>query len=246
MKRIVSVLLLFVLFASLALIADKKGEKKKDPLLQMVGDWTGSMKLGSERMTLVVHIVMSKNGMLVATVDSPTQRLFDLPAEMQLYRGAIGFVMPRLSASFRGQVTSDSRKMKGYFSQGDAAAYITLVHSAPLPEPEPIVNDEPDKPAVTTDFLGDWIGELPVGDRQVRIVLHIRRNREGTRASVDSPDQDTFGIHVDSIVSEDKKLTFSIPSLKANFEGTADDTRSNITGTFTQDGKPRPLIFTKS
>ena len=130
-------------------------------------------------------------------------------------RGTVQFVMPKLDASFQGSVSKDYTTIKGYFFQHDVTAGVTLVHSLPSAEQESIVNDEPDKPAVTTDFLGDWVGELTVGTRPVRIVLHIRRNRLGTKATVDSPDQDTFGINVSTITSEDKKLNFNIPELRA-------------------------------
>lgn len=245
MKRIVGVLLLLV-FLVPAAVADKKKDDKKDPFQRLVGDWQGSMKVGGRRMSLVLHLVMGKDGRLVATVDSPTQAVEELPAEIQYSRGMIVFVMPRLDARFDGRVDTTFSIMQGMFSQHGEMASVKLKHYPPAEAQRSIINDEPDKPTVTTDFLGDWAGELKTGEKSLRFILHIRRNREGTVATVDSPDQDTFGIKVATIASDDTKLSFNIPELKLSFQGEVDPYRSNITGTLTQDGKPRPLSLTKS
>ena len=46
-------------------------KKKPNPIQSIIGDWQGSMKVRSDRLTLIVHIVMGKDGNLHATVDSP-------------------------------------------------------------------------------------------------------------------------------------------------------------------------------
>jgi hypothetical protein len=248
MKQIVGALLLMLLIvpAAFADKKDNKQNKQKDPYQRLLGDWQGSMKVRDQRMTLILHLVMGKDGKIVATVDSPTQSLEALPAALQFARDIIVFDMPRLDAHFQGQVNGNFTKIRGHFYQQGDMGYLTLVHLQPTEEPKSIINDEPDKPTVTSDFLGDWAGDLKAGERSVRFILHIRRNREGTVATVDSPDQDTFGIKVATIVSEDTKLSFNIPDLKMTFQGTVDAYRSSITGTLTQNGKPRPLILTKS
>ena len=248
MRRFAAVLLLFSLFAIPALSADKKDKPKKDPIAALVGDWQGTVKVRNEPVVIIVHIRKAKMGNgLQATVDSPRQQLVDLPAQIGFFQGGgVAIVMPKLDATFRGRLNGDYTKLSGKFIQSDVYSNVTLYHAAASEDLPSIVDDEPDKPTVTTDFLGDWVGDLPIGDRSVRIVLHIRRNRSGTRASVDSPDQDTFGIDVTPINSDDKKLTFEIPSLKAKFEGIVDDYRATISGTYTQNGKSRPLVLTKS
>lgn len=244
MKRLAIILLLLLIVP--AAFADKKDSRKTDPFQRLVGDWQGSMKVGNRRMTLVIHLVRGKDNKLIATVDSPTQAVEQLPAEILYARDYIAFVMPRLNARFQGQLNSSFTKIKGNFYQGGDQGYVTLLHFAPAEQPKSIINDQPDKPTVTTDFLGDWAGEIKAGERSVRFILHIRRNREGTVATVDSPDQDTYGIKVPTIASDDTKLSFNIPELKLSFQGVVDAYRANITGTLTQDGKPRPLSLTKS
>lgn len=95
------------------------------------------------------------------------------------------------------------------------------------------------------DIAGDWQGTIKTAMGELRLVLHVSKNADGTlKASVDSPDQNAAGIAIESITLEGNKLKFASAPLKASYEGTLKGTDS-INGSWTQ-GQKFPLDFRKT
>lgn len=95
------------------------------------------------------------------------------------------------------------------------------------------------------DITGDWQGTIRTGMGELRLVLHVAKNTDGTlKAAVDSPDQNAAGVAIDSITLEGNKLKFSSAPLKASYEGILKGTDS-INGNWTQ-GQRLPLDFKKT
>ena len=95
------------------------------------------------------------------------------------------------------------------------------------------------------DIAGDWQGTIHTGMGELRLVLHITKNPDGTlKALVDSPDQNAAGVTIDSITLEGNKLRFASAPLKASYEGTLKGSDS-INGNWTQ-GTKLPLDFKKT
>ncbi len=96
------------------------------------------------------------------------------------------------------------------------------------------------------DIAGDWQGTMRTGMGELRLVLHVAKNADGTlKATVDSPDQNSEGIAIDSITLEANKLHFSSGLLKATYEGTLKGADS-INGNWTQSGVKLPLDLKKT
>jgi hypothetical protein len=95
------------------------------------------------------------------------------------------------------------------------------------------------------DIGGDWQGTMKTGMGELRLVLHVAKNADGTlKALVDSPDQAAAGVPIDSITLEGNKLRFASSALKASYEGTLKGTDS-INGNWTQ-GQKLPLDFKRT
>ncbi|MGC1646593.1 MAG: hypothetical protein WA741_12245 [Candidatus Sulfotelmatobacter sp.] len=95
------------------------------------------------------------------------------------------------------------------------------------------------------DIAGDWQGTIKTGMGELRLVLHVAKNTDGTlKASVDSPDQNAAGIAIDSITLDGNKLKFASAPLKASYEGTLKSADS-ISGNWTQ-GQKFTLDFKKT
>jgi hypothetical protein len=95
------------------------------------------------------------------------------------------------------------------------------------------------------DITGDWQGTITAGMAEVRLVLHVSKNADGTlKAVVDSPDQNAVGVSIDSITLEGNKLRFTSTPLKASYEGTL-KSADQIYGNWTQ-GQKLPLDFKRT
>ncbi|MEE9348511.1 MAG: alpha/beta hydrolase [Flavobacteriaceae bacterium] len=99
---------------------------------------------------------------------------------------------------------------------------------------------------VTSTFsqkiTGDWYGQLDIHGTKLRINFHITEKDGVFKTTMDSPDQDAFGMPTDDTKFTDNDLSVSLKSIGVTFKGKlkADE----IDGTFTQGGMNMPLHLT--
>jgi|SRR5713101_7956498 len=61
------------------------------------------------------------------------------------------------------------------------------------------------------DITGDWNGTLKPGGGELRLVLHITKNADGSlKATLDSIDQGANGIPVNAVTLKDSKLNLKV------------------------------------
>lgn len=102
--------------------------------------------------------------------------------------------------------------------------------------------------AHTQNIAGDWQGILKAGPGELRLVLHITKNSDGSlKASMDSVDQNANGIPVSSISLKDSKVSLEVNAIspKGTYEGTVSTDATTISGTWTQ-GQSLPLDFSRA
>jgi len=96
------------------------------------------------------------------------------------------------------------------------------------------------------DIAGDWQGTLKTGGAELRLVLHIMRNPDGSlKATMDSVDQGANGIPIKSASLNNSKLTLDVPAVNGSYEGTVNKDASGIDGTWTQ-SQSLPLDFKRT
>ena len=92
------------------------------------------------------------------------------------------------------------------------------------------------------DFIGDWKGNIQVQSFSIPVVLHIQQDEQGLTATLDSPDQQAFGIKAKASV-KDGKLNVDVPEIGANYKATLKD--NTLDGTYSQMGYSMPLKLTR-
>ena len=91
------------------------------------------------------------------------------------------------------------------------------------------------------DITGKWTGALSFTDQmgqtnELRINFNISATDDGYSSTMDSPDQDAFGLKVNSTVFKKPELTLKADEYNLEYVGkVVDDT--NIKGTLTQHGQ---------
>ena len=96
------------------------------------------------------------------------------------------------------------------------------------------------------DVTGDWQGTLSAGGAELRLVLHLTRTPDGAlHATLDSIDQNSNGIPVDSATLKDSKLNLDIPILHGSYQGVVAPDAKKISGTWTQNTS-LPLVFSRT
>jgi len=96
------------------------------------------------------------------------------------------------------------------------------------------------------DIAGDWQGTLSANGAELRLVLHIAKNADGTlKATLDSVDQGANGIPVSSISLKDSKLSLGVDAVHGTYDGRVATDGKTITGTWSQ-GQALPLDFKRA
>src|SRR5215471_18833179 len=84
------------------------------------------------------------------------------------------------------------------------------------------------------DITGDWNGALNVNGTELRLVLHISKNPDGTlKSTLDSLDQSAKGIPVTSTTLKDSALSLKVDAVSGSYEGRVSADAKEISGTWT-------------
>jgi len=91
---------------------------------------------------------------------------------------------------------------------------------------------------------GKWQGLLKVPGAELTIVFNISNEEDGYTATMDSPDQGAYGLAVQEISFEDRKLNLTMTSPSIQYEGLWNE-EEEIVGTFKQGGYEFPLTISQ-
>ncbi|HHI79626.1 MAG TPA: alpha/beta fold hydrolase [Planctomycetes bacterium] len=90
--------------------------------------------------------------------------------------------------------------------------------------------------------LGSWIGHIGTPAGKIRVVFHLKKTAKGFAGTLDSPDQQAFGIAMDRVEIQGRKLKLAIQRLGIRYEGKLDPKSGKIVGTFHQAGDLRLIL----
>jgi uncharacterized protein len=89
-----------------------------------------------------------------------------------------------------------------------------------------------EKPA---SIAGTWQGTLDLGVAKLRLVLDFKKkDGGGFTGTMDSPDQNVFGLPIDEIMVEDKSVKFTLSKINGAYEGKLNDDGQQIDGKWKQ------------
>lgn len=94
------------------------------------------------------------------------------------------------------------------------------------------------------DITGTWTGVLTIPQGTLTVNFNITSTDDGYTSTLDSPDQNAFGIPTDSTIYKKPELKITIVQLGADYEGKLTE-ENKIEGTFTQMGQALELVLTK-
>jgi alpha/beta superfamily hydrolase len=89
------------------------------------------------------------------------------------------------------------------------------------------------------NITGQWNGVLKVFGQSLKLVFYIQETDSDYIVTLDSPDQNAFGIPVSETSFEENKLIITIKNLNATYQGVFNN--DSIKGTFKQNGMSFPL-----
>ena len=205
---------------------------------QLNGPWHGVLSIpqSERKINLVLNFkadAQAGSGMS-ATVDSPDQSAFGIPAEsVSIKDGTVQVKVLRPLMSFAGKL--EGGQLVGKWTQGGAAP---LTFSKGKFEAAGLVVDK-----ATRDRLeGNWYGKFGSG---IGIAFRFKENKAGNLvATMDSPHEGRNGIPVSAVTLDGDKLRIRVDGVGAAFSGTlAPDA---ISGRFSAGGQGNDLSMARA
>ena len=84
----------------------------------IVGDWQGTLKVGSSELRLVLHIAKGDNGAFHATLDSIDQAANGIPvSSMSLKESQLDFAVDAVQGVYKGKVNREGTVIDGTWTQ---------------------------------------------------------------------------------------------------------------------------------
>lgn len=199
---------------------------------EAAGVWHGVLTTPGGALRLVVKLKRAAAGGLEGEMVSPDQTAKAVAlGEVKAGDGQLSFAVPQVRGRYEGRWDAAKNAWVGAWSQG-VSLPLTL-EAGDLP-PGPVVQG----------LDGEWRGALPIPTGgQLRLVLHVRTGAYGTVASLDSPDQLTYGIAVTGLTRDGQSVRFETPAVRGAWTGALTPDGKTLDGTWTQLGKSRPLAL---
>lgn len=93
------------------------------------------------------------------------------------------------------------------------------------------------------DITGNWEGKLEVPGASMKLVFHISNKDEVLAATMDSPDQNAFGLKMDVVKFSKNELEMTMNQIGGTYKGTFKD--GKFEGKWYQSGQSLDLNLTR-
>jgi len=172
---------------------------------ELNGQWRGVLDINPQNQLVIgINIEQQLKGQATLTLDSPNQGMFSyVPTEFTVEGQQVSFRDDKLKASFSG-VLKDG-VLSGKFKQQQV-----------LPLKLELLDN---KAKARLRHEGSWCGDLIINhSTQLPLVVNVAVTAAGYLATLDSPNQGSFGIPIKTFSIHNNLLKFSVAALQASYE----------------------------
>jgi hypothetical protein len=202
------------------------------------GHWEGILKAAAQDFPVALDLMKSEKGIWIGSIVMGDGKALPLSG-VKVEGNSVTLIFPVSSLSMAGKLSEDEKKIIGTaLLQGGNTSAFELKRTG-----EPKVVALPKSSLLAAEFAGGWEGTLEIPDRNLRVTLKLAKAVDGTATGViDSPDLGA-ALTVSTITLDGLNIAFDIRVIDCEFKGKLNDARTEITGTWSQEGRPLPLTL---
>lgn len=200
----------------------------------MTGDWHGTLATPQGELVLIIHLDQSAasgySGVLEVPAQAPGQKI---PLhDLSLSATQLSFSVPAIAARYSGTWTDD--QWSGTFHQ---QLEFPLVLQRGLPPPAPRVEG----------LDGTWTATLNRNGVELRLILRVQSDAQGTVARLDSPDMGGFNLPVTELLRDGTRISFAVPAASVRYQGQLYADPHQLEGQWLRTGQPAATVrFTRN
>lgn len=142
------------------------------------GHWEGTLQIPDMELKIEIDLAKKDGGAWAGTFGQPAQGVKGLPLSTVAVDGAsIRFVVQGAEApsTFEGMLADDGQSISGNVTQSKFTTPFTLNRTS-----DARIAPAPKSPPIGKELEGAWNGTLDLGPRQMRIVLTMANQPDGT------------------------------------------------------------------
>ncbi len=210
------------------------------------GHWEGAIQVPDREVRIEVDLSKSAKGDLAGTFGNPARNVKGLPlANVAVDGKSIRFLLKVNSGggAFEGVLADDGKSMSGKFNtaEGGYSIPFTLTRTGDA-KIEPPAKSAP----IGKELEGTWNGALNVDGKQVRLVLKMANQPDGT-ASGSLLSVDGGGLEVPiTMTQKGSSLTVDVKAVGSSFAGALNPDGTELVGTYTEGTVALPLTFRRA
>jgi hypothetical protein len=209
------------------------------------GHWEGAIHAPGTELNIQIDLVRRDTGTFDATFSVPEQDLVGYPLTGVAVDGAaVRFELKaNLGGVFSGTLAADGQSIAGTFvaetPQGVLDLPFDMVRRGDARMAAVVSNA-----AIRRELEGTWNGVLEVSGVQMRLVVRLRNEADGTSTgTVANLDQGNVEIPIGRITLEGPSLMFDVPVVGGRYAGSVNAASTEVAGTWTQGGIDAPVTF---
>jgi len=218
----------------------------------VVGNWKGTLDVGTVKLRLVFKISKDATGSLTAKMDSLDQGARDMPVDAVTFKeGTLRMELKSISGVYEGTLDKAGNKATGQWTQVGRPFPLALERSQGMAVASEAETLSPADLAVSKQaaqkLTGSWNGTLNTGAANLRLLVKISKAASGAATgTMDSLDQGAKDIPLSRISYTENKVRFEVAGVGGVYEGTLANDGTAIAGQWQQGGQSMTLDFKKA
>jgi hypothetical protein len=207
------------------------------------GHWEGTIHAPNMDVVIRIDLAPNTKGQLTGTFAQPAEGIKGLPLSEVAVKGqSIRLLLKPGSGggTFDGTVSADGKSIAGDFimAEGGHALPFTLTRTGAASIAPP-----PKSPPIPKELEGSWNGTLDAGGRQLRVVVTIANQPDGTSTGT-IVSVDGTGVEIPiAIAQKGSEVSLDVATVGASYAGVLNAAATEMAGTWTQGGAAQPLTL---
>ena len=208
------------------------------------GHWEGTVQAPNREVKIEIDLAKNNKGDFAGTFGQPAQGVKGLPLSTVALEGrSVRFVVKADAepSTFEGVLSADGKSMSGDLAQAGNSFPFSLTRTG-----DARIAPTPKSPPIGKELEGIWNGTLEAGGRQLRLVLKMANQPDGTATgTIVSPDGSGVEIPI-AMTQKASSLTIDVPSVGASYVSILNAAGAELAGTWTQGPSEMPLTFRRA
>lgn len=202
------------------------------------GHWEGAIQVPDRELKIEIDLAKNRKGELAGTISVPAQNLKGLPLLKVAVEGRSVNFHARVDQLFTGVLSVDGKSITGELSVRGVSVPLSMTRTG-----DPSVEVPAKSAPIRKELEGTWNGTLDVNSTQLRLVLTMSNQPDGTATgSIVNLDEGRLEIPV-TITQAASTLTLELKAVGGSYAGTLNKEGTELVGTYRQGGLVAPLTF---